>query len=126
MHPYIFAYSLGCEILAGFRTYVTKLILGLYHSCHKRIRSSAISYVECSDCVYVKSLGVLVGGTPSGKVGMWKFVSDLTCGGSSSEHCWKPQPPIILNRPVTSLSVRLFAAVYTRWSVKYAPVDFRL
>jgi len=61
--------------------------------------------------------GVLVGGTASGKVGMWKYVSDVTSSSSSgsgggrgvsnsSERCWKLQPPVILNRPVTSLSVR--------------------
>jgi len=68
-----------------------------------------------SALVCVEMAGVLAGGTASGKVGMWKYVGDVTPGSDSgggggsisSESRWKLQPPIILNRPVTSLSVRI-------------------
>ena len=63
--------------------------------------------LKLSAVLCVKTQGILVGGTASGKVGMWKFVSDMSSDGNSSEHCWKLQPTIVLNRPVTSLSVRL-------------------
>jgi len=52
-------------------------------------------------------LGVLAGGTGTGKIGMWKYTASLGGAGhkEEAEDCWKHQSPSTVSGPVSDLAV---------------------